>query len=338
MMQRSDQSSLLLKLEDHLMAHGFRLLERVGEGGFASCWKVERIDVAHIFVVKIIEVKESIQNSMEYRSYTSEIEALTHLTHTNIIHCYSYFKEENYLFVILEYCPGGSLDSIIKEKRLISTNLLLNYVYSLLLGLNYMHNQNIAHLDIKPSNILIDQHGRVKYADFGLATFVQDNKSDRYLGSIAFMAPEILAQQPYDPFKADVWSIGVTIYYLAFRQLPWPYHNKHEYEKMMHMGILQIPIAAEPAIKQLLVRSIVVNPQNRASVSELLDNFRAATEGRIQIFKTLTPQRSHNKITGIPQSLKSGMPNKLNPRARKNTPLIKTTNIARSLAVLPSLK
>ena len=337
-MIKTDQTSLLLKLEEILIGHGFRLLERVGEGGFASCWKAERIDIAQIFVVKIIKVKDSMKNSMEYQSYESEIEALTHLTHTNIIHCYSYFKEENYLFVILEYCPGGSLDSIIKEKRLISTNVLLNYAYSLLLGLNYMHNQKIAHLDIKPSNILIDQHGRIKFADFGLATFVKDNKSNRYLGSIAFMAPEILAQQPYDPFKADVWSIGMTIYYLAFRQLPWPSSNRHEYERMMHMGFVQIPISADPAIKQLIVRSIVVNPNNRADVSELLDNFRTTTEGKIQLVKTLTPQITHNKITNIPKSIQSGIQSKLNPRARKNTALSRNFSMARSLAILPSLK
>ena len=321
------------KIDYILQKHGYKLIDKLGEGGFASCWKVERIDVMQTFAVKIIEMKSPTESGVGYNAYYSEIDTIIHLTHPNIIRCYHYFREENLLFLILDFCPGGSLEDVITSKRLLHTNQMYEYVYSLLQALEYMHNQKIAHLDIKPSNILIDAYGRVKFADFGLAQYVLGNRTNKYSGSLAFMAPEIHSQKPYDPFKADVWSFGVTLYYLAFRQLPWLANNKYEYEQMVKIAAFQIPMNADPALKKIILRSIVVNPENRATISELLSIFKNSVEERLCLNRSVKIQKSQ-----IHYNLKQSSLCQPKPRARLQSNITRPLPVAKSQIVLPVLR
>ena len=321
------------KLDSILQRHGYKLIDKLGQGGFASCWKVERIDVMQPFAVKVIQMKGDSGSGKGFDAYYSEIDTIIHLTHSNIIHCYSYFCEENILFLVLDFCPGGSLDDIIRSKRLLHNSKVLEFTYSLLQALNYMHSKNIAHLDIKPSNILIDAYGRVKFADFGLAQFVCGNRTDKYYGSLAFMSPEIHSQKPYDPFKADVWSFGVTLYYLAFRQLPWLANNKRDYEQLMKMGCLQIPVSAHPTIKKIILRCIVLNPEERASVPELIQIVNKTVDEGVIANKQTNTQKSQVQF-----NLSRNPSHKINPRARFSLSLSKPLKIAKSQVVLPVLK
>ena len=271
------------RLTEVLRPHGYVPIEPVGKGGFATCWKVNRFDINEIFVSKEVRLQEGRKEERIKQTFLAELDALVHLTHFNIIQVFNYFSSGSSLYLILEYCPRGSLYDMMSEFDDIPVAQILHYAKQILTALLYMHQNNIAHLDIKPQNILLDKYGRVKIADFGLATVCRNNQlSDHYSGSLAYMAPEILEKQPYNPFSADVWSFGVTLYHIAFGSLPWLASSRADLEQCIKFGYSTLPPNIDPLLGALIKKSIVVKPENRATVTELLTLFSTYDDNFIQ--------------------------------------------------------
>ena len=267
-----DKDSLQHTLHDF----GYEAISQVGKGGYATCWivrrKVPQQSEDQLFVCKIFVVPEDMHKKLMMDSYHAEVDALIHLTHINIVQCYDYFQANNCLYLILEYCSGGSLSDLIESGHRISTERLLLYAKHILSAFQYLKSQNICHLDVKPSNILLDKYGRVKLADFGLACHVIHSEMiQKYIGSLAYMAPEILAKQPFDPFASDMWSFGITIYQLATGRLPWPVNiGRHEIEHVIRYGIYSFPTGTHPIVMELVKKTVVVDPKHRATAEQLL--------------------------------------------------------------------
>ena len=271
------------RLTQVLRPHGYIPIEPVGKGGFATCWKVNRFDINEIFVSKEVRLQEGRKEERVKQTFMAELDALVHLTHPNIIQVFNYFSSGSSLYLILEYCPKGSLYDMLGDFDDLSIVQILHYAKQILTALLYMHQNNIAHLDIKPQNILLDRYARVKIADFGLATVCRKNQlSDHYSGSLAYMAPEILDKQPFNPFLADVWSFGVTLYHIAFGALPWLASSRHDLEQCIKFGYSSLPPDTDPLLAALIKKSIVVKPESRASITELLMLFTTYDDKFIQ--------------------------------------------------------
>jgi serine/threonine protein kinase len=120
-----------------------------------------------------------------------------------------------------------------------------------------------AHCDLNPANILIDKHGRAKLADFGISMMATEDAVRRG-GTLEFAAPELLHEGRYDPFKADVWSFGVTVYFMAFAQLPFPRPDPSAPEPVYNVADIAFPPAADPdlidGIRAMLVRDPAARP------------------------------------------------------------------------------
>lgn len=161
--------------------------------------------------------KNIVTNNIQIKN---EISILQRLNHENIVRLLdSYIVNEEYYF-IMDYCNGGNLKKYI-DSKIVSYDL--KYMYEILRGLDYLIKQKIIHRDIKPTNIFIHEN-MVKIGDFGFSKENTENIYNTFCGSPLYMAPEILKYEKYDS-KADMWSLGITLYELLYKNHPFVNKN-----------------------------------------------------------------------------------------------------------------
>ncbi|KAI5949940.1 STE11 [Candida theae] len=161
-----------------------------------------------------------------------EMMLLKDLNHENIVRYFGSSSDENYLNIFLEYVPGGSVQTMLNSYGPFEEPLIRNFIRQVLIGLNYLHGEDIIHRDIKGANILIDIKGTVKIGDFGISKKVstideedenlkKNGKRASLQGSVYWMAPEVVKQTTYTK-KADIWSVGSLIVEMFTGKHPYP--------------------------------------------------------------------------------------------------------------------
>ena len=250
--------------------NGYTVCSSLGKGGFAECLRVFSKKYKQYFACKVIPIAGQKSDSRK-RSFENELNVLMNIIHPNVIQIYQTFSSATHLFLILEFCPNGDMQKyVVKNGAMKNETVLLNYISKILDCLAYLEGIGIAHKDIKPSNIFIDKHGRPKLADFGLASFVgEDRLSVDYAGSLAFCSPEVLAMKPHDPFKADVWSFGVTLYYLATGKYPFYANGRKDILKLIMGETYTIPFDMNETIRNIIRNCLQIDPSKRMSFAQM---------------------------------------------------------------------
>lgn len=171
----------------------------------------------------------------------------------------------------MEYCPWD-LSRYIKKNRCVEDKYMAKYCYEILKAIKACHDLNIAHSDIKPSNLLIDNYGRIKVCDFGLSSYQNDqsSKSD-YKGTLLFLPPEAFKGKPYNLLKADVWAIGATFYFMATGNYPFNATSYLNYVRMINSGEIPTEKISDIYLRDVIEHCLVIEPEYRATVDELLE-------------------------------------------------------------------
>ncbi|KAF8610126.1 Pkinase-domain-containing protein [Ceratobasidium sp. AG-I] len=204
----------------------------IGSGSFGSVYL--GMDAMHglLMAVKQVELPTgSSQNEERKKSMLTalerEIELLKQLQHENIVQYLDSSMDAHHLNIFLEYVPGGSVATLLRNYGAFEEPLVRNWVGQILQGLNYLHEREIIHRDIKGGNILVDNKGGIKISDFGISKKVEDNllggtriHRPSLQGSVFWMAPEVVKQTSYT-YKADIWSVGCLIVEMLTGQHPW---------------------------------------------------------------------------------------------------------------------
>ena len=173
--------------------------------------------------IKIINKKYV--EDMEFEEIKSEIDILKIAKHPNIIKLYDVFENEKYIYIIMEYCPGGDLFSYLEKRDFkIKEERAAEIVHKLCTAVYFLHQYGIVHRDLKPENILMmDQtdNADIRLVDFGLGKMLgPGEKCDEPFGTFSYVAPEVLQEKPYD-FKVDLFAIGIITYLLVAGFLPF---------------------------------------------------------------------------------------------------------------------
>lgn len=269
-MQQEEPSIFFREIVLTLMKHNYELKEKIGSGGFASVYKCKNIRYNEIFCVKIIELPEDAKKSLSL-SFDSEFQTLVKIIHPNIISIFDHFQSDHCLYLILEYCPNGSIaDLITKNGGPLEFQQLIDLFRQILQAISYIHSIGIAHRDIKPQNILLDMRNRPKLADFGLAEFYQANSkgNGKFGGSLAYMAPELVLKKEFDPAAVDMWALGISFYQMSVGNLPWASSLIHQ---EISTGFVFIPNTLDPQITALIRKMLQAEPCRRASADKLLE-------------------------------------------------------------------
>jgi len=197
---------------------------QIGLGSYGRVYKAQDQVSGCIFAVK--EAVASSPGEEERRfleKLEAELEICRSLRHPHIVSCLGHERLDDHLCIFLEYVPGGSISSILREFGPLVGKVLHAAIRGSLDGLHYLHTHSppVVHRDIKGANILVDLAFHVKLADFGCSKLNADTRSFTTIGSIPWMAPEVIIGQAGYGRKADIWSFGCTILEMATAASPW---------------------------------------------------------------------------------------------------------------------
>lgn len=267
------------------MINGYQFLERIGQGAYGEIYKVRSLKFNQIFAGKVVFSRNKDEKSVNraWDVFLSETNALLRLDHPNIIRIYDRFRNEDTFIIILEYCSGGSLWDYIQKNGPVRREYLSVIICDLCEAVSFAHCHGVAHRDIKPQNVLIDDFGRVKLADFGISILNQDDVSPGqddfcrdFHCTIMFAPPEVIQRQPYHPMVADIWSLGITIVTIMNGYSPLQYASSQT--EVLHIamtGCFQLG-AADRTIVNFVRKMLVVSPDNRLK----LDDFKNTSDYR----------------------------------------------------------
>ena len=259
-----------IEVYNALKKNGYEVVATIGKGGFSTCFKVYSEYYKQYFVCKVISISGE-KSELLKQSYHNELSTLGKVIHPNIIKIYKIFAVGQHLFQIIELCPEGDLCNRVARNGPMKNQIeLLTYIDKILDALIYLEDNNIAHKDIKPSNILIDKNGNPKLADFGLSqSYDKNSLSEEYCGSLPFLAPEILNMKPYNPFKADIWSFGVTLFYLVSGEYPYIGKDKKDLLSAILTSSAAIPNKVNDGIKRKIRKALIYNPDDRMTFVQM---------------------------------------------------------------------
>lgn len=261
------------ELSHEMKARSYTLVRWIGSGGYSDVYEVtsdKYHDEVTLFVAKIIDQKKLKSETKAAGTFYNEIDTLNSISHPNILNIYDYFTTDHFFVLILEYCTMGALKDIIKPDELLETQKIYYYLKQMCDAIQYLHNHQIAHHDIKPANFLLHQSGRLKLGDFGITKSYKNGQlSTVYAGTPRFLAPEVLKHKPYNPFKSDIWALGVTLYYLATGCYPFNGRTHEEQKNSIMAGFQGVPPNVDPLIASIIRDCLRENPEERPTITEI---------------------------------------------------------------------
>ena len=213
-MEISSEDFILNKSPLKLVETYYKIRKILGKGAFGIVYKAFELCSGRIVAIKQIPI-----NSSNIKYVIKEIELLKNLEHPNIVKYYNYLKEENHIYIIMEYLEGCTLKQYIKENSgNITEDIARGIIKQLLNALSYLHYMcDICHRDIKPENIIFTEKGNtshIKILDFGLSSDSFESKLKmKNCGTLTYMAPEQISSLIYSK-AVDIWSVGIILYML----------------------------------------------------------------------------------------------------------------------------
>ncbi|EGG21702.1 putative protein serine/threonine kinase [Cavenderia fasciculata] len=247
---------------------GYNLGAVIGKGGFGTVFQGLDVENGDFVAVKQINLTKIPKDQLQ--GIMNEIDLLKNLNHANIVKYIRYVKTKECLYIVLEYVENGSLSSIIKKFGKFPETLVSVYIRQVLEGLVYLHEQGVVHRDIKGANILTTKEGKIKLADFGVATKFDDLQAASVVGTPYWMAPEIIELNGCTT-KSDIWSVGCTVIELLTGQPP--YYDLGPMPALFRIvqdDCPTLPEGISPALKDWLMQCFQKDPNLRISAQKLL--------------------------------------------------------------------
>eukprot|EP01094_Clydonella_sp_ATCC50884_P024270 TRINITY_DN603_c0_g1_i1.p2 TRINITY_DN603_c0_g1~~TRINITY_DN603_c0_g1_i1.p2 ORF type:complete len:450 (-),score=177.57 TRINITY_DN603_c0_g1_i1:190-1539(-) len=252
----------------------FQLDELLGEGSYGAVWKATKIETGEEVAVKKIVLEDDLDDIHK------EMDMMKNCDSQFIVKYHGCFaKGLTEIWIVMEYCAAGSIaDIMCILERGLTEEEIAPVLRNTLLGLHYIHNPPVRqiHRDIKAGNILINNKGEAKLADFGVVGQLTDGQSKRntMIGTPYWMAPEVVQEKGYDT-KADIWSTGITAIEMA--DLRPPYSEMHPMRAIFHIPskpppTLETPSEWSPEFNDFIASCLVKDPEQRPTAAELLEH------------------------------------------------------------------
>ncbi|MBI3142139.1 MAG: SUMF1/EgtB/PvdO family nonheme iron enzyme [Bacteroidetes bacterium] len=263
--------------ENQIFAGRYRLLKKLGVGGFSEVWKVADQMAEDAVMALKVYAPEKGMDEVGLKQFRREYAVVLNLYHSNLLTAKHFDIHEGHPYLIMPFCQGGSVYARVVEHGTFSEKELAECLVQIAPALAYLHGQGIVHQDIKPDNVLMDGQGRYLLTDFGISTRLRNTlrKSTNTAGSMT------VAYAPPEKFKAmgqlipgsDVFSLGVMMIEMLTGEVPWGGNGG----AFLHDvgGLPDLPGHFSRELNQLIKGCLHPDPEQRSSLDTLQDAARA---------------------------------------------------------------
>jgi serine/threonine protein kinase len=271
----------------------YEVLDRIGAGGMGTVFKARHERMKRIVALKVLSRSLAKEDESFVRRFQREVETIARLSHPNIVMAYDADEDEAGPFLAMEYVSGRDLASVVEKDGQLSVVAAVNCILQAARGLDYAHSQGIIHRDIKPANLLRDAAGVVKVTDLGVArlntadvaaTAGGITQTGTVLGSVNYMSPEQAVDSSRIDCRADIYSLGATLYFLLTGRPPYQAqtmmavllkHRDAPIPALAEAGT-DIPAALEGVFRRMLAKAPADRYQTMAEVITALEAVEAS--------------------------------------------------------------
>ncbi|XP_077142733.1 serine/threonine-protein kinase 33 [Ranitomeya variabilis] len=258
----------------------------LGRGSFGVVIEATHKETGKKWAIKKVHREKA--GSSAVKLLEREVSILKRVNHDHLIHLEEVFETPKRVYLVMELCEGGELQTILHRKKLLSESETRHVIHSLASAIAYLHKNDIVHRDLKLENILVQSPDvaegevmalNIKVTDFGLAVqkggVGSENMLQSTCGTPIYMAPEVINAHDYSQ-QCDIWSIGVIMYMLLSGDPPFMGSSEDKLFEHIKRGKLNFssPVwqSVSEAAKDVLQKLLRVDPADRITANELLDN------------------------------------------------------------------
>lgn len=294
----------------------YRLLEKIGEGGMGQVYKAQHDVMNRVVAFKVI-ADDHVRDPYRVQRFYQEIRLAAKLAHPNIVTAYDAGQVDDTHFFAMEYVEGTDLAQYVRATGPLPVTQACDFIRQAALGLQHAHEQGLIHRDVKPSNLIVAKGGRepvVKVLDMGLArlqTFADSEaeltKDGMVVGSPSYLAPEQGRDAHNIDFRADLYSLGCSLYYLLTARVPFSGASpleimlKHQADPppKLREARPDAPAALEAAIIKLLAKDPAERFQSARAVVEALTPYCKPAAKRTSAAKPVPSSRARARRPGF---------------------------------------
>jgi eukaryotic-like serine/threonine-protein kinase len=311
----------------------YRLDQQIGEGGMAVVFHGQDLLLNRQVAVKILR-EQYASNDGFLKRFEREGQLAAGLSHPNIASVYDVGSDQGLQYIVMEYIRGPNLKELIRKQGPFSVDGAVFIIAQVASALDYAHQRNLVHRDIKPQNILVDRDGNAKVVDFGIAKGLQDanlTEAGTGMGTVHYVSPEQARGEPATP-ASDLYSTGIVLYEMLTRALPFnadtPVGVAMQHVNTAPPRPSSLNPSIPPQVEAIVLRSIAKNPADRYPTGAALETALRHWDSPPPIHtQVMTPgpapqvRRETVPPTGRPTGTRRPPPSAAPPRRRPPPPV-----------------
>ncbi|OHS93300.1 CAMK family protein kinase [Tritrichomonas foetus] len=246
----------------------YNLGHTLGKGSFSLVKEGQDTETKLKYAIKIIP-KTNMNTPQDIERFDREVRVILKMNHPGIIKIFDFLVDNNFFYLVMELCSGDTLVKQIPPPGTIDEERAKPIFKQILDVIKYIHEQGIAHRDLKLENALLDTKGHIKLIDFGFSRFADPGQMFATpCGSPAYAAPEVIGGSSYDGKAADMWSCGVLLFSLVTGELPWKAGNRVQVFGQIQNGSFEMPEGLSKFCKDLISKLLVPEANLRLTAEQ----------------------------------------------------------------------